>query len=68
MRILPCKMDLRERLEHLVRQELGRRGLSRIYPTVMLRDGKICFRISDPKTKGISKWSDWLTKDEVEHP
>jgi hypothetical protein len=61
-------IDLRERLEHLVRQELKRRGLSRMYPTVMLREDRICFRLSDPKTKGISKWSEWLTKDELEHP
>jgi hypothetical protein len=39
-----------------------------MYPTVMLRQDKICFRLSDPNTKGISKWSGWLSEDELEHP
>jgi len=34
----------------------------------MLRQDQICFRLSDPKTKGISEWSDWLSEDEPEHP
>ncbi len=58
-------MILRERLEHLLRKELGRRGLARAYPTVALRDNKICFRLSDLKTEGISKWSCRLSEEEV---